>query len=184
MRSASSALAIRAVNSSPPGTMSAGKRWTSWPSRLGWIGKKEEFNRLAQEQIRRAGAGWIGVVHSGGSEKLLLLKPTTFMNDSGRSVQAAMAFYQLSPADLMVVLDDLALPCGKIRIRPGGSSRRPQRAEGYRAGDGHGCNIRGCGSGSTPRRRECRDRDYVLGRFTDEQRRAVDPAMIGRRRRS
>ena len=52
---------------------------------------------------------------------MLLLKPTTYMNLSGRAVQAAMAFYQLTPADVMVVLDDLALPCGKLRIRPGGS---------------------------------------------------------------
>ncbi len=46
----------------------------------------------------------------------------TYMNLSGRSVQAAMAFYHLSPADIMVVLDDLALPCGKIRVRANGSS--------------------------------------------------------------
>jgi PTH1 family peptidyl-tRNA hydrolase len=37
-------------------------------------------------------------------------------------VQAAMAFYQLVPTDVMVALDDLALPCGKLRIRKGGSS--------------------------------------------------------------
>ena len=61
-------------------------------------------------------------VHGGGSEKVLLLKPTTYMNLSGRAVQAAMAFYQLTPPEIMVVLDDLALPCGKLRIRKDGSS--------------------------------------------------------------
>ena len=90
--------------------------------RLGWIRRKDEFNRLGKSKFEGLMLDGSVSIHSGGSEKLLLLKPTTFMNDSGRSVQAAMAFYQLSPMDLMVVLDDLALPCGKIRIRPGGSS--------------------------------------------------------------
>ncbi len=96
-------------------------------------------------------------IHSGGSEKLLLLKPTTYMNDSGRSVQAAMAFYQLTPAEMMVVLDDLALPCGKIRIRTGGSSGGHNGLKDIERALGHGCTIRGCGSGSTRRRREFRD---------------------------
>ena len=75
------------------------------------------------DELRRTGPGWDGQQRlSGGDEKVLLLKPLTFMNLSGKSVQAAMSFYQLVPTDLMVVLDDLALPCGKIRIRAGGSS--------------------------------------------------------------
>src|SRR6185436_18189018 len=53
---------------------------------------------------------------SGASEKLLLLKPLTYMNLSGNSVQAAMSFYQLSPSDIVIVLDDLALPCGRLRL--------------------------------------------------------------------
>ena len=44
-----------------------------------------------------------------------------------------MAFYQLAPADVMIVLDDLALPCGKLRIRAERIERRPQRPEGHRA---------------------------------------------------
>jgi len=44
------------------------------------------------------------------------------MNLSGRAVQAAKSFYQVAPAEVMIVLDDLALPCGKLRIRPDGSS--------------------------------------------------------------
>lgn len=57
-----------------------------------------------------------------GSEKVILAKPQTFMNRSGQAVQALCAFYKLDPADsLVVVVDDLALPVGKIRIRPSGS---------------------------------------------------------------
>jgi PTH1 family peptidyl-tRNA hydrolase len=55
-------------------------------------------------------------------EKLLLLKPQTFMNHSGRSVQAAMAFYKISPAHLIVLHDELDLPLGKIRIKKAGGA--------------------------------------------------------------
>jgi PTH1 family peptidyl-tRNA hydrolase len=55
-------------------------------------------------------------------EKILLLKPQTFMNHSGRSVKAAMAFYKLPPAQLIVLHDELDLPLGKIRIKKGGGA--------------------------------------------------------------
>lgn len=55
-------------------------------------------------------------------EKIILLKPMTYMNNSGRAVQAAMAFYKLSPADVIVLHDELDLPLGKIRIKRGGGA--------------------------------------------------------------
>ena len=54
-------------------------------------------------------------------QRVLLLKPETFMNLSGRSVRQALQFYKLEAADLLVVCDDLNLPLGKLRLRPGGS---------------------------------------------------------------
>ena len=144
--------------------------------RLGWIGKKEEFNRQGKSKFDGVVLDGSVSIHSGGSEKLLLLKPVTYMNDSGRSVQAAMAFFQISPADVMVVLDDLALPSGKIRIRPSGSSGGHNGLKDIE---------RALGTDEYPRLRIGIDapppripgRDYVLGRFTDEQRRAVNPAL-------
>jgi PTH1 family peptidyl-tRNA hydrolase len=53
--------------------------------------------------------------------RVLLLKPETFMNLSGRSVRQAVQFYKLDLANVLVVCDDLNLPLGKLRIRPGGS---------------------------------------------------------------
>ncbi|WP_062112029.1 aminoacyl-tRNA hydrolase [Aureimonas sp. AU40] len=53
-------------------------------------------------------------------EKVLLLKPLTFMNDSGRSVQAAVSFYKIALADLVVFHDELDLPPGKVRVKTGG----------------------------------------------------------------
>ncbi len=55
-------------------------------------------------------------------ERVVLLKPTTFMNRSGDAVLAAGRFYRLEKEDLLVVLDDLALPLGQIRVRPQGSA--------------------------------------------------------------
>jgi PTH1 family peptidyl-tRNA hydrolase len=51
-----------------------------------------------------------------------LVKPTTFMNESGRAVAAWLAWLKLEPADLLVVVDDVALSLGQIRLRPDGSS--------------------------------------------------------------
>jgi PTH1 family peptidyl-tRNA hydrolase len=56
-----------------------------------------------------------------GGEKVLLVKPETFMNLSGRCVRQAMDFYQLTPADVLVVCDDINLPLGKLRVRARGT---------------------------------------------------------------
>ncbi len=53
---------------------------------------------------------------------LLLAEPLTYMNDSGRFVQPFAAFYKIEPAELLVVYDDIALPFGKLRLRPDGSA--------------------------------------------------------------
>ena len=55
-------------------------------------------------------------------EKVILLKPMTFMNLSGKSVQAAMAFYKIPPEKVIVLHDELDLPLGKIRIKQGGGA--------------------------------------------------------------
>ncbi len=55
-----------------------------------------------------------------GSDKVLLLKPGTFMNRSGQSVQAAMQFYKLEPSDVVVFHDELDLAPGKCRVKQGG----------------------------------------------------------------
>jgi len=146
-------------------------------TRLGWIAKADEFNRLARSKFDGlAMDGTISVHGTGGTEKLLLLKPTTYMNLSGRAVQSAMAFYQLGPGEVMVVLDDLALPCGKLRIRSGGSSGGHNGLKDIE---------RMLGTNDYPRLRIGIDpppprvpgKDYVLGKFSPEQRQKIDPAV-------
>ncbi len=55
-------------------------------------------------------------------DKVLLLKPATFMNDSGRSVGDAIRFYKLAPADLTVFYDELDLAPFKVKVRTGGGA--------------------------------------------------------------
>ncbi len=65
-----------------------------------------------------------GLVSEGapGGEKIILLKPQTFMNLSGQSVGEAMRFYKLTPADVTVFYDELDLAPGKVRAKTGGGS--------------------------------------------------------------
>ena len=55
-------------------------------------------------------------------ERVILLKPQTFMNDSGTSVAAAAKFFKLSPADITVLYDELDLAPGKLRVKTGGGN--------------------------------------------------------------
>ena len=55
-----------------------------------------------------------------GGERLQLLLPGTFMNESGQAVAEAMHFYKLAPSDVVVFQDELELPPGKVRVKTGG----------------------------------------------------------------
>jgi peptidyl-tRNA hydrolase, PTH1 family len=57
-----------------------------------------------------------------GTEKVVLVKPLTFMNNSGEAVSELLRWYKLTPEDVLVVYDDLDLPVGKIRLRGKGST--------------------------------------------------------------
>ena len=68
----------------------------------------------------RTERGWKAAVAKTGD--LLLCKPQTYMNLSGESVRAVSDFYKIAPAEVLVVLDDTALPLGRLRLRPDGSA--------------------------------------------------------------
>ena len=55
-------------------------------------------------------------------ERVILMKPQTYMNNSGEAVQALMHFYKLAPENLIVLYDDIDLPTGSMRIRANGSA--------------------------------------------------------------
>ncbi len=57
-----------------------------------------------------------------GTEKIILLKPLTYMNDSGRAIGPLLSWYKLVPQELIVVHDDMDIPAGTVRIRKKGSA--------------------------------------------------------------
>ncbi len=57
-----------------------------------------------------------------GPEKVVLVKPITYMNNSGESVGPLVHWYKVQPEDILVILDDLDLPVGKVRLKSNGSS--------------------------------------------------------------
>lgn len=82
----------------------------------------DELARRHQIDVnRRKFGGLTGSGHVRG-EQVLVLKPETYMNLSGRSVREAMTFHKLALPDLFVVVDDLALPLARLRIREKGSA--------------------------------------------------------------
>jgi peptidyl-tRNA hydrolase, PTH1 family len=108
--------------------------------------------------------------------RILLLKPETFMNLSGRSVGQTVRFYKLEPHEVLAVCDDLSLPVGKIRIRPGGSDGGQK---GLRDIAAH------LGTDQFPRLRigigdqgESDAVDYVLSRFRSPERAVIDDSLI------
>ncbi|HHS82392.1 MAG TPA: aminoacyl-tRNA hydrolase [Devosia sp.] len=102
---------------------------------LGNPGKKYAANRhnigaMAVDEIARAHGfepfrkKFSGLFADGRIEgkRTLLLKPQTFMNNSGESVQAAASFFKLDPCDISVIYDELDLAPGKVRIKTGGGN--------------------------------------------------------------
>ncbi len=108
-------------------------------------------------------------------EKVLLLKPLTFMNVSGRSLAPAARFYKLPPEDVLVVHDELDLPFGKLQLKAGGGSGghnglRSITAEGF----GECARLRfGVGKPEGPNAKE-RVSGFVLSAFFPEETQALD----------
>ncbi len=104
-----------------------------------------------------------------GRQNILMMMPQTFMNDSGTAVQAAMSFYKLTLADLLVIHDDKDIPLGETRMQ---SSRGPAGHNGVRSiieklGTENFMRIR---IGVSPRDQKIIDTaDFVLGKFTKEE---------------
>jgi PTH1 family peptidyl-tRNA hydrolase len=95
-----------------------------------YAGNRHNIGFMAVDEIvRRHGfSAWRkrfqGEVSEGsfGPDKVLVLKPMTYMNESGRSVGEAMRFYGIDPADVIVFYDELDLEPGKLRVKLGGGA--------------------------------------------------------------
>ncbi len=118
-----------------------------------------------------------------GSEKCLLMRPTTYMNKSGLSVAEAVGFFKGIDlaADVMVVADDLALPTGMIRIKPsGGSGGQNGLADIARALGTDAYPRLRVGIGMQPaggKPAVMNQADFVLSRFITEEQTLLDGAI-------
>ena len=112
-----------------------------------------------------------------GEDSVIISKPLTFMNRSGQAVAAIAGFYKIEPADVFVIVDEVALPLGRLRARPEGG-----------AGGHNGLKsiIEHLGTNAFPRMRigvgrgdNRRDlADHVLGRFDASERDTVSAAVL------
>lgn len=108
--------------------------------------------------------------------RVRMLQPMTFMNLSGLAVRKMADFYKASLQDVLVVLDDLALPLGQLRLRPGGSAGGHNGLEDVLTAFGTTDLPRlRVGIGSPPEAMEAKD--YVLSAFTPQQQQVVDDAV-------
>ncbi len=98
-----------------------GSRYAETRHNLGFAVVDALARRWGFDMSREKFHAWIGDGTAGG-QRVMLLKPTTFMNLSGQAVQAAVAFHKVPLEDLLVVSDDLDLPTGQLRVRASGSS--------------------------------------------------------------
>ena len=112
-----------------------------------------------------------------GGRRVLLMKPTTYMNLSGEAVREACMFYKLPPERVLVVSDDVSLPVGKIRLRRNGTAGGHN---GLRSiiGQLHSDQFPRLkiGVGAKPHP-DYDMADWVLGHFSKEDRKAVDAAI-------
>ena len=142
--------------------------------KLGWA-PRGDFDRLARTRFESlAFEGAMETARS--SEKVLLLKPITYMNVSGRAVKQAMGFYKIPVEDVLIIVDELALPIGKLRLRGEGSHGGHNGLKDLRRAFGTDAYAR-LRIGIDPPPPPVAGKDYVLGKFTEEQRVDIDAAL-------
>ena len=132
-----------------------------------------EYHILMNEAKFRSVCG-IGMI---GGQKVLLMKPQTYMNNSGEAIGAALHFYKLDPSsELLVVYDDISLEPGNLRIRQKGSAGGHNGIKSIiaHAGTQEFARIK-IGVGAKPQGWDLAD--HVLSRFPKEERKAVQEAM-------
>lgn len=119
--------------------------------------------------------GWVcGFSHKGRG--LFLLKPNTYMNLSGKAVSYWLQKEKIHPKNMLVVVDDLALPTGKLRLRPGGSDGGHNGLKSIQATLGHDQYPRlrfGIGNNFPTGRQS----EFVLGRWNSDELASIQEAV-------
>lgn len=152
-----------------PGRQYAGTRHNVGYDVLQQINRQLGFDRWHSQFEADISEGRIG------DEKITLLAPTTYMNLSGRAVKAHLGFHKGASQDVIVICDDLNLPSGKLRLRGSGSAGGQKGLQSVidLLGTTQIVRLR-IGIGRPPTLID--PSDYVLGRFSTEERIAIDAA--------
>ena len=153
-----------------------GKQYESTRHNMGWLAldslmEKENF-KLSKLRFK----AWTGILEKNGN-KILVMKPQTYMNLSGESVGEAARFYKIPADHVLVISDDVSLPAGKLRIRGGGSAGGHNGLKNIiqHLGTDKFPRIK-VGVGS-PRPGEHDMVDWVMGKPMGEDRTAVEDAL-------
>jgi PTH1 family peptidyl-tRNA hydrolase len=110
-----------------------------------------------------------------GGEPVVLGKPMTFMNASGEAVAGVVAYYKIDPKDVLVVLDEVQLPLGRLRLRPSGSAGGHNGLKSVIEHMGAEVPRLRVGVGRGDERWDLAD--HVLARFSPDERDIVDRAV-------
>ena len=138
------------------------------------------IDRLAQEnnirvnRLRFKALNGEGLI---GTEKVLLVKPSTYMNNSGESIREVMEFYKLEPDKLLVIVDDIDIEFASIRLKKKGSagSHNGLKSIIYHIQKDNFPRLK-IGIGKKPPYYDLAD--FVLSKFTSEERKLVDKAIL------
>ena len=139
----------------------------------GWLALDYIAGKLGCKVNKIKFKSFVGEASVGG-KKVLLLKPTTYMNNSGQAVVEAMNFYKIKPENVIVIFDDISLDVGKMRIRQKGSDggQKGMRSIIYLSGSDAFPRIKiGIGAKPNPNWDLA---DWVLSKFTDDERKTLD----------
>lgn len=98
-----------------------GREYASTKHNLGFLAVDEIARRAGIDLTKKKFRGSYGEGFL-SEEKLILLKPETFMNRSGEAVSEAAVFYNVSPPDIIIIHDEMDLPAGTVRVKAGGGS--------------------------------------------------------------
>lgn len=99
-----------------------GPKYSGHRHNVGFMLVDELARRLGADAFRDKFSGQFARARLSGGRELVLLKPQTFMNLSGESVQKALAFFKLEPDALLVAHDELDLPFGTLKLKRGGGT--------------------------------------------------------------
>lgn len=112
-----------------------------------------------------------------GDKRVLLMKPSTFMNNSGEAIREAAAFYKIPPEQIVILYDDINLDVGSLRVRRKGSDggHNGMKSILYHLGSDQFPRVR-IGVGKKPHP-EYDLADWVLGRFSASDAQALDEAF-------